>query len=98
MADDKLAKATDFSSVDLAKVQETMEDIAGETLSPFDLPRIKVPSSGATVWEVPSFEGTEAVKEIDCVILDIRKVRNWHGRERRYATRLQQPGRQVRLR
>ena len=77
MADDKLAKATDFSSVDLAKVQETMEDIAGETLSPFDLPRIKVPSSGATVWEVPSFEGTEAVKEIDCVILDIRKVRNY---------------------
>jgi hypothetical protein len=77
MADDKLAKVVDFGSVDLVAVQDAMADIAGETLSAFDLPRIKVPSSGATVWEVPSFEGTEAVKEIDCVILDIRKVRNY---------------------
>ncbi len=77
MANDKLAQVAEFGSVDLVAVQDAMADIAGETLSAFDLPRIKVPSSGATVWEVPSFEGTEAVKEIECVILDIRKTRNY---------------------
>lgn len=44
-------------------------------ISQFDLDRIKVPSSGATTWMIPSLDGEETSKEIVGVIVAWRDVR-----------------------
>lgn len=44
-------------------------------ISQFDLDRIKVPSSGATTWMIPSLDGEEPNKEIVGVIVAWRDVR-----------------------
>jgi hypothetical protein len=43
----------------------------GETLSPRDLTRVKVPAGGATSWEVETFRGSESVKALQGVLLRI---------------------------
>lgn len=43
--------------------------LGGDTLSIRDLDRIKVPSGGGTVWEVPSLDGDRAEKELNGVII-----------------------------
>ncbi|MFH1984966.1 MAG: hypothetical protein ABIL58_24250 [Pseudomonadota bacterium] len=48
------------------------ENLAGEALKPTDLDRIKVPSGGSKIWEVPdpmAEDGIAAVKELDCIII-----------------------------
>lgn len=52
------------------------ENMGGEQVSPSDLPRIKVPSGGATVWAVPDGKGDEdAAKTIDGIIVSIQMRR-----------------------
>jgi hypothetical protein len=43
----------------------------GETLTPRDLTRVKVPGAGATSWEVSTLRGDESFKELRGVILRI---------------------------
>lgn len=43
--------------------------LGGDTLSIRDLDRIKVPSGGGTVWEIPSLDGERAEKELNGVII-----------------------------
>ena len=48
-----------------------------------DLDRVKVPSGGATSWEVPTVSGVEPMKYIDCIILDVRPGRSrWNPADR----------------
>lgn len=45
------------------------ENLGGEKLTPSDLDRVKVPSGGGTIFEVPGADGVEAATSLDCVIL-----------------------------
>lgn len=66
------------SSVQSASALEALrENLGGERLSEFDLDRVKVPAGGGTVWEVPSISGTEATKEIEGVIVFMRRGRTY---------------------
>lgn len=53
------------------------DNLGGETLSPFDLERIKVPSGGSTTWMLPTLEGEEAAKHFDAVVLFHRVARGY---------------------
>src|SRR6185437_11852490 len=44
-------------------------NLNGASLCPFDLDRVKVPSGGATSWEVPSLKGPESVRDLTGIIL-----------------------------
>lgn len=53
-------------------------NFAGETISAFDLERVRVPSGGGTAWEVPTLEGdTEYVKELRGIIIKHQLVRSF---------------------
>jgi len=54
-------------------------NLGDETISPFDLPRIKIPTGGGSTWEVPTIDGTENVKEITGVIVAWRNCRGYWG-------------------
>lgn len=55
-------------------------NLGGQEISPFDLPRIKIPGSGGTTWEVPSLEGTVPAKEISGIVVHFKLVRGyWPG-------------------
>lgn len=56
--------------MDATEASDLLRDaLGGDSLSISDLDRVKVPSGGATNWEVPSLEGEVAVKEITGVII-----------------------------
>lgn len=47
-------------------------------IGPFNLNRIKVPSGGVTVWSIPSLDGEENPREIECVVPWVRgRQRAW---------------------
>lgn len=50
-------------------------------LSQWDLDKVKVPSGGATSWEVPTLEGTESVKALKGVIVFWKPVRAFYREE-----------------
>ena len=61
----------------LAALKSNME---GETLSPQDLDRVKVPAGGSTTWCIPTLEGDENTPEIVGVIALIQNTRAyWPG-------------------
>jgi len=60
---------------DLAVVIE--ENLAGQKISEFDLDRVKMPAGGGTSWEVPTLDGTEAVKELEGVIVYWKEGRSF---------------------
>jgi hypothetical protein len=45
------------------------ENLGDQGLTPMDLDRVTIPSGGGTAWEVPTLEGTEAVKELEGIIV-----------------------------
>lgn len=45
----------------LAQIQENLD---GEKLSQWDLPRIKIPAGGGLSWEIPSISGVDSTREI----------------------------------
>lgn len=55
-----------FDQEALAAIADNM---SGETLSPNDLDRIKVPSGGGLSWEVQTLDGPKSTKELRGVIL-----------------------------
>jgi len=55
-------------------------NLGGQELSPFDLPRVKIPGAGGTTWEVPSLEGDQAMKALDGIVVHFKLVRGyWPG-------------------
>lgn len=60
------------------KIMRAMENALGdEGLNPFELPRIKIPSSGGKFWEIDSPEGTVASATFDAVILHAHDGRQY---------------------
>ena len=84
MSETALVKKEEF--VALAKDQERVKKVLQANLgnmtdaSAFSLPRIKMPSSGAQVWSVPTAQGEETVRQLDCIILTHQPCRGyWPG-------------------
>ena len=64
--------------VDVASIREAMaENMAGEDVSAFDLPRVKVPAGGGTTWAVPTIDGEEDRKELLGIIAFDKPGRSW---------------------
>ncbi len=59
--------ALQMSATDLKEVLQ--ENLGGQQLSAFELDRVKIPSGGGTVWEVPTLEGNEDAKSIEGVVI-----------------------------
>lgn len=66
-----------FSENSLAVLQHSQQELAeiiqgnlgGDTLSEWDLDKVKVPSGGGTTWQVPSLDGEEAIQSLDGIII-----------------------------
>jgi len=72
-------KALSIPQEEAAAVQEAFAiNIAGGTVSEFDLPRIKV-MSGAALWLIPSLEGDETAPKIEGVIVFSRDARVYYA-------------------
>jgi hypothetical protein len=55
-------------------------NFGGQEISPFDLPRVKIPGSGGRTWEMPTIEGTIPLKEISGIVVHFKLVRGyWPG-------------------
>lgn len=55
-------------------LRETLE---GQDVSEFDLPRVSVPTGGATTWEVPGLTGDDSMKEIQGVVVFYKNSRSF---------------------
>ena len=54
------------------------ENLAGgDSISVQDLPRVKVPSGGGTVWSVPSVEGDKNMEHLEGVIIFTKNTRTY---------------------
>lgn len=57
-------------------IAETIRhNLGGESVGPSDLSRIRVPSGGGLVWEVPTIDGTEPAKNLDGIVVHIGRRR-----------------------
>lgn len=65
-----VAGETFFGELTKADLRDIRDNMGGDTLSPFDLDRIKIPAGGSTVWELPSIDGTEAAKDFSGVVIE----------------------------
>lgn len=68
----KAGEASEFAVLRMEPnelVELIQENLGGDTITARDLDRVKVPSGGGQVWEVPSIDGTDAVKSIEGVIV-----------------------------
>lgn len=66
----------EIAGIDSELLKQTMQENLGQAeFDALDLDRVKIPSGGATVFEVPTLEGTEASKTIVGVIIKQRLVR-----------------------
>ena len=67
--------------IETAELAEVMrENLGGQALTPNDLQRIKVPSGGGIVWEIPTLDDTEDVAEFEGIIV-FHKFQNAYWRE-----------------
>src|SRR5437868_6977578 len=57
------------------QLQLMIANLAGDDISVGDLDRIKVPSSGAVMWEVPTISGPDAAKSLEGIILHVARRR-----------------------
>lgn len=75
MASKELVKAGSESTFAVLRMEQNelrdliRENLGGESLSPRDLDRVKVPAGGGTTWEVPSIAGDVAEKTIRGVVV-----------------------------
>ncbi len=51
------------------EIRELLDVEGGEPFGPRDLEIIKIPSGGATIWDIPTLEGRDGAKSFDAVIL-----------------------------
>lgn len=85
MSDEKaLVRKEQFTA--LTKDRERVSKVIAANLanapdaSAFSLPRIKTPSGGAQNWSVPTAQGEDNVKHLDCIILAHQPCRGyWPG-------------------
>ncbi len=78
MASKEIAQISDYAvmSHDVQNLKEIIAEAAGPGgLSPNDLDRVKVPTGGATSWQVPDLEGEVSCKELTGIILYHQDVR-----------------------
>lgn len=52
-------------------------NLQGETLTPFDLDRVKVPTGGGTSFEVPTLEGSEPSKTLSGIVVHFTNPRSY---------------------
>jgi hypothetical protein len=72
----KFGDAFALATVDVPAVAEAVRvNLAGADVSAALLDRIKVPSGGGLAWEVPTLDGVDPRKTIQCVILRHQNVR-----------------------
>jgi hypothetical protein len=58
------------------------ENLGGESINPFDLVRIKVPSGGGLAWTVPTFDGDQDItKTIEGIVVAWRDTRSYWNTE-----------------
>lgn len=63
---------------DPGKVAEIIEaNLQGQTLTPFDLDRVKVPTGGGTSFEVPTLDGSEPSKTIAGILMHFTAPRSY---------------------
>ena len=68
--------AVETFSADFASFQEAMSaNIGSGAITAFDLPRIKVPSGGGTLWQLQTLEGERAEPTIEGIIVFSRDTR-----------------------
>ncbi len=66
---------------DASEVAEIIqENLGGEDFDRLDLDRVKMPSGGSTIWEVPSVDGEQALKELEGIIIAHRTTRVYWSR------------------
>jgi len=68
----ELTKIDNFAALQMnaAELREVLkENLGGQQLSAFELDRVKIPSGGGTMWEVPTLEGTEDAKAVEGVVI-----------------------------
>jgi hypothetical protein len=64
------------------EVEEILADnIGDESLSEFDLPRVKVPSGGGKIWEVPTLQGTKGVEVLEGIVVAFKLTRAYWDRD-----------------
>lgn len=51
------------------------DNLGGQDLTEFDLARVKVPSGGATTWEIPSLGGMEPAKTLSGIVVHWKLTR-----------------------
>lgn len=51
------------------------ENLGGQEIGEFDLPRVKIPAGGGTTWEIPTLGGTDAAKTLSGVIVHFKLTR-----------------------
>lgn len=65
-------------AIDSHELNEVLADnLGGQGVSAFDLPRVTVPSGGGTIWDVPSPAGTQHTPTLDGVIVLTRMTRGY---------------------
>lgn len=79
-----LVKKDSFTA--LTKDRERVKKVIAANLgnvpdaSAFSLPRIKTPSGGGQTWNIPTAQGEESAKRLDCIILAHQPCRGyWPG-------------------
>lgn len=72
-----------FNATDGAKALQELiqENLGDETFRPNELDRITVPSGGGTSLEIPTVEGTEEIKELECIVLLSKPLRLYWSTE-----------------
>jgi hypothetical protein len=62
----------------ISEVEEILADnIGDEALDEFDLPRVKVPSGGGKIWEVPTLQGTKGVETLEGIVVAFKLTRSY---------------------
>ena len=65
-------------AVPAAKLAAILKDSVGtQGLKVSDLDKIKVPTGGMTVWEVPTLDGSEPMKAVEGIVLHFKDTRGY---------------------
>lgn len=70
-----------FQNVNMDVTKLMKDNLQDEDFGPQDLDRIKVPAGGGQAFEIPTLEGTEDVKEIQAMVVAIKKGRAYWKEE-----------------
>ena len=70
-----------FTQADTNITKLIEDNLGDEDFTPQDLDRITVPAGGGTTFEVPGLEGVEEVKEIQAMIVMVKKGRAYWSEE-----------------